>query len=672
MFFSRNRNARAKNSNSNANSNGKNVNRKASASSGNNNSNASGDRGRKMGSLIFLGVVIFVIAAALTIIITFYVINSGTSDQSKFSINYTVSPDENLNMKILRVNMELIIDKLSSEKFIDIYKSRVLSDIDSCKDNNGNDVLYDEGGALLSIGPISEAAGSVTVSYIVRVGDKLDYYNAYGDLYEDLLVFSGDSVLMTPYIDMNNRKKIDRYISSISFKLLSDYDWKAIIPYAEPLSDDLSFTIEKPTWSVFNAIDKSSFCFGQFERLNITANADIAASGSDAAASAATTVGGSATTVGGSATTAGGEVFVDKSIAGSIPPSSWEALVSFMRYYEEHFGKLSPDAPLVLLRNSAIDNALILGGVGAKGAAISAELKTAADCERLSATLFHLFFDSKIKSPNLRYPPNNWIYQGLSDYCVIKSPDYLSRQIKDGFSIEIVDEPELTYLDYLYFSLKEPDFLITNPAMEGVMSYSQEGFYLGVKVPVMIDFINYAIEDSGGGDFFTALLEKGGSEADLDIDKLLKSKCGKYYASILQCFSGNAIVPNFNNYYLDDIFSQEEITSHLTEAEGYFTELFNRDSIDYSFMPLYVLDPEKINPEVIARNVSYNTDEVQNGVKSFSKTLDQLMMQYALFANIAGFDDITDPEILEELFSDENINKWLEFCESLGYEISSD
>ena len=588
---------------------------------------------------IVIGITAIVVAAAVVFAIIYFIgantDQNPTMAQSKFSINYTVTVSDDPNIKVLNVVTRMDIDKLSTERLIYIYKSTILSPILSCEDDKGNKLEINQTSSLLSIGPIDPSAKSVTMVYDVMVGKSQNYTQCYGDFYEDLLVFSGEHVLMSPYLNYDELQKTEMYISSVSFSLVADNSWKAIIPFQEQLSDDFSFTVKKPTWSVFNAINKSSFCFGQFEPRDIGAN---------------------------------NAIYVDKAIVDKIPRLSMEIIISFFDYYKQLFGDLSPDAPLVLLRNSTENNAVILGGVGPKGAAISADLNSADDCPTLSSTLYHLFFDSKILAPNLRYPPNSWIYSGLTNYYVLRSSTNLPQEVIDMYSLTVTVEPEINYLNYLYFSIKEPDFLITNPSLEGNMGRAQGAFYMDVKVPVMIDLVNYAIADTVGGNFITALLDAAGKEKDLNVDKFIKSKCGKYYEAILRCFSGDSLLPNYNNYRLDGKVSDEEITSRLTDTDVYFSNLFSHGHglIEYLRFPLILLNTERFYRDVESMGVRYSTDEIQAEIRNFSTTLDQYLLQYAMFAKLAGYDELTSSAV-KQMYTTENFSIWMRYCEDIGF-----
>ena len=590
----------------------------------------------KMILIIFVIIVVLVVSAIIAVVL----LNNSdpsqndTATQSKFSIHYTVEASDDPYIKVLGVTIRMDIDKLSPEQMIYIYKSGILSPILSCVDDRGNDIVTNATSQLMSIGPIETSVKSVTMKYDVMVGRSRNYVQCSGDFYSDLLVFSGENVLMTPYLNYSEQEKSEKYISSISFNLKADYDWKAIIPFREPLSDDFSFKVENPTWTTFSAITRSSYCFGQFSKQDMMGNA----------------------------------VYFDEAIVDNVPYLSMEVMTKFLNYYTELFGELSSDAPLVLLRNSTENNAVILGGVGAKGAAISIEVNYADECQTLSSTLYHLFFDSKIKAPNLRYPPNLWLYNGLSNYHVVKSSIALSQAVKDLYSLTVIDDPEMAYLDYLYFSLKEPDFLQQNPSLENEMDEVQSMYYMDIKVPVMIDLINYAIADTSGGNLITALLDMAGEEKNLNIDDFLKKKCGNYYEAVLRCFSGNSILPNYRNLKLDGKVSDEEITSHLDDTDARLTDLFSHghEYVGYYSFPLVILNPVKFQIDAEARGVRYSTDEIQAEVKGFSTLLNQYLMQYAMFAKLSGYDELTY-ENVKKMYTEANASRWVEYCENLGY-----
>ena len=592
--------------------------------------------------LIILAGSLIVIAAAVLLII-----NPFKKDrqilQSKFSMDYFVSI-EDPNVAILDVGITINISKLSKDKKIYLIRDLVNTPDMLCEDENGNAVEYMDNGALIEIGPIDSGVKTINIKYPIMVGYNR---NPYGDtlpyklgcLFEDMLIFSGENVLMTPLIDSQDLDAVDKYISHVSFELLTKYDWQSIIPFQTPLSDECSFYVSKPAWGVFNSINKSAFCFGHFDEIVAPDHT----------------------------------YYVDKGITDYIPDSTMSMFSKLMGYYTNVFG--SPlDSPFVLLRNYSADNALILGGVGAECCAMSINLRSPDDCETLSRTVFYAFFDSKIKAYNLRYAPNNWVYKGLGNYYVTESGKSLPDSIRYEYSIEIQDIYELQYLRYLYFSLKEAGFLLLEPAIEADMSFTQNLYYMDTKVPVLISTINDIIKTKTGQDdgFIKSLVEYAGSGKKFDIDKMFDKVCGSDAESIRKYFTGSALVPNNGKYCADDIFSPGEIVQELGYWEETFTELFTQENMLYPFSEIFLLSEKDFRAEAAKQNVHYSSEGIENEVKSFSVTLDRLLLQYAMRCKLAGIDDITDLDqdgIKFSLQEDVNIELWHAFCEQVGFDV---
>ena len=100
--------------------------------------------------------------------------------------------------------------------------------------------------------------------------------------------------------------------------------------------------------------------------------------------------------------------------------------------------------------------------------------------------------------------------------------------------------------------------------------------------------------------------------------------------------------------------------------------LFEEDNLFYEYPPLFMLDSERFFAEAESMGVRYNSNDVQELVESFSKTLHQLLMQYAVMAKFAGVDDIMTPKSNTQIFTDATYEKYTAFCESLGYTINFD
>jgi hypothetical protein len=227
------------------------------------------------------------------------------------------------------------------------------------------------------------------------------------------------------------------------------------------------------------------------------------------------------------------------------------------------------------------------------------------------------------------------------------------------------------YLRYLYFSLKEPWFLPLNPSNETEMYTAQQEYYRSTKVPLMIDFLNYTVwQRAGQGDgFLKALVAECGEEKPLDVDAFLSNLCGSEKESFGRYFSGAALLPNYGDFNLDKTMSAEEILSEIAVYEQLFSELFEGQDVSYLYDPLFLLHEKELRDAAASRDAHYNTAEIQALVNGFSAVLDRLLTQYAIRGQMAGIDDITEPNIREALYEDEAITQWRAFCDGIGYEI---
>jgi hypothetical protein len=106
----------------------------------------------------------------------------------------------------------------------------------------------------------------------------------------------------------------------------------------------------------------------------------------------------------------------------------------------------------------------------------------------------------------------------------------------------------------------------------------------------------------------------------------------------------------------------------LTATDNNFVNLFSHGhgDIGYLSFPLFLLDPVKFNKDVEAKGVSYSTKEIQAEIKGFSTVLDQYLLQYAMFAKIAGYDELTS-EAISLMYTSENFANWEVYCEDMGF-----
>jgi hypothetical protein len=574
-------------------------------------------------------------------------------DQSGYSIGYVIKalPEEGC----LDVGINIDIFELSQDRTVMLYKGQMTDDAleyTVCTDGSGRELPFADTPDLVSIGPVDDDCKTIRFEYKALIGDASPGYDPYeipyvqGCLFDDLIVFSGEYALLIPFLDPASFDSMEKYVRGVSFEFIVPEGLDPIIPFQAPIDGKLSFSIDKPDWDFFNAISKSAFCFGHFERYDYNRLIE------------------------------GATVFIDEQAKYELSQYSLDALVSFLDSNRVAFGEPLGDVPIVLLRNHPADGSVITGGAGSACSAVSINLRIAEDFRALSNMVFHTFFDSKIKPRNLRYNYYAWIYRGMAEYYVGKSANNLPGYIVDEYSIGGPMHPAALYLKYLYFSLKEPGFLALGPANElSGMYIAQEEFYMSVKVPIIIDAINYSIGERTGEEdgFLKTLVRNGKSSEPLDVEKLLKEVCDADFDVIKDYLSGKALVPNYNYYdinknnYGGDM-SLEGIMYMLDMDEQKNAYFFGQENVNYPYVPLILLNEDAFMQEVAKRGISYNSGLIQDEVEKFSSILHRLLLQYAMWASVSGIDDVTQPNVYRVLTQPENMEKWYALCEQIGVE----
>ena len=610
-----------------------------------NSDNRSNKRSRLFLTAIIVGVALAAAGGVVALLFAFNVL--GGVDQTSYSINYTITPITVTGH--LDVAMDIDVHRLSKDRDILLYVADIKAESVECIDGAGNEVPVTETDDLFAIGPIEDGVEKLLFKYSVLVGEiNADFdinsipYSK-GIILEDLITFSGEYTLLLPFLDPNSFDSIGKYIKNLTFQFAVPDDFDAIIPYQTPISGAHTISVDKPDWDFFNAISKSAFSFGRFEKLNDYVPFRDA------------------------------PIYIDTALLGDVSEYSVQALRELIDYYTDLFGESLTDVPILLLRNLEYENTVITSGAGSGGSAMSLNMRLADDVKTMSNMVYHTFFDSIVKARNLRYTGNGWIYRGLSEYYVAASARRLSEEIVEEFEIADTATIYERYLRYLYFSLKEPGFLGISPIHETTGMYiAQEEFYMGVKTPLMIETINYAAERKTGQSdgFIRALIKNGKTTKQIDVTKLLKEICGSDYDMIEKYLSGQALIPNYLNISVDEIPAISILTL-LDEDELMYATYFNQENIYYPYMTPILLNEEPFMAAVSERGIRYNTDEIQNEVKGFSTVLNRLLLQYAMWASMAGIDDITQPNIKQAIAQPEVLDEWRAFCDDIGDEFGA-
>lgn len=551
---------------------------------------------------------------------------------SRFSVEYGVQP-ENIDGKLLSVNVQIKPVKLSPQKMIYLNNGNVNSSSPACTDSSGKKVAASESDGVWEIGPIPENSSYVNFNYTVKLGESSsDDTQVNGTMASDLLAFQGKYVLMLPWLDSKDIEQTEKYITNVTFKMTGNQQWNAIMPFAEVNSQEKTFQVLAPTWYDFYDISNSSYCFGSFYPL--TASAE------------------------------GKEItfYLDKGVKSTANPDDLNLVMAFYDYYAKAFGKGLQNYPIVLLR-SGENGDTILGGVSGKTMALSLEMADADACQTMSRTIYHAFFDSMVTARNLRYQPALWLYDGLANYYVDASAQALSLQMQQKYGIVLQDDMNRKYLRYLYLSIEDPSMMSVSPDMEGKMTSIQEEFYFNTKIPLILS----TMEKCAGQNAIVHYLIQQKAHRDIDIGQMMKNLLGANEPALRQYFSGASFIPNCWNLSGDTI-GQQEILAELSTAENEIADFYQSLNASYTNEELRLIRKDVLENEIKGRNLSFGSQKIEDMVKEYSNTLYLLLMQNSLRANICS---IKDPGALgakEKIHSDENTQKWLSYEEKAGYQ----
>ncbi len=562
--------------------------------------------------------------------------NHADENISRFAVEYRVQP-EDIDGKLLSVLIRMKPEKLSPQKTLYLDNGSVNASQPACTDSKGRNVSVNNLDGVWEVGPVQDDADCVNFSYNVKLGESSDgSLGVNGDLYSDLLVFQGKTVLMLPWLDSKNIGYTENYITDVQFSMEGSQKLNSILPFSKVNSEEKSFLIQSPTWYDFYDISNSSYCFGNFEPLKASAD--------------------------------GKEVtlYLDEAVKKSASANDLNLVVAFYSYYAKVFGKPLTDCTPVLLRSSN-DGKAILGGVSGKSMALSLEMSDPDSCQTMSRTIYHAFFDSMVTARNLHYQPNLWLYDGLANYYVDASADAISSGLKQTYGIEPQDNMNSKYMRYLYFSLRDPNLMAVSSDMEGSMTSAQEEFYFNTKVPLILNTIEKFASQKKGENVVIHYLTEQKTHENADITGMMKELLGENESTLRQYFSGSSFIPNYWGFSGESM-DEKQIIEQLSSYESRIANLYQNQNVSYTNDPIQLINKNVLKNEIQSRKLSFGSAEIEKIVKDYSETLYLILMQNALRANICGIQDPGALGTREKLNTAENVQKWSEYAEKVGYE----
>lgn len=574
-----------------------------------------------------------VLAGVLCIVILGFLVLAGkgrnAGSEEAYALNYTVKA-ESASSSIVNVEMEIIPETTRTEKEFLLQMPEILTSEPKCATESGKEVTVEEVGNVWMI-RLPDQVEPFTFTYDVRMGEEadMDEGTVYGAFYEDLLVFQGNQVLALPLVGQEEASEIEQSVSELNFKVDTKYGWNSIMPFAEENGKEISFAKERPDWDTFNRIYHSAFCFGSFEKIPMEEEKDV--------------------------------LYIEQSMLDTADPNDLEAVKLFYGYYKGLFGG-SPEAPVVLLRADENNN-IILGGAGASSAALSLEMEEATDCERMSRTLYHAFFDSLNRQKGLRYAPNLWLYNGLADFYSEDSALSLTDVLRTEYGISMQDNLLTRYGKYLYYMLSDQSIAAASPKLEGQMTVLQEDFYYDFKVPVIIAAIEtFGKENRDEQSVLVSYFMSQGKEKEFDLKDFNEQVLETNEEAVRQYLSGESFVPNYWKLN-DSALGEYGILTAIYEREARYEQEYEQQDMVYPCPSFDLLDQEKLDGEIAERKLTFGSGELEGIVKEYSESLYYWCMQMMLRAEVCGVEEPTTPEGKAALYGEEKEKIWEEYCE---------
>ena len=325
------------------------------------------------------------------------------------------------------------------------------------------------------------------------------------------------------------------------------------------------------------------------------------------------------------------------------------------------FGEGFEGYPIVLLRKHPLTNERIVGGVSGECAALTLDSETQYGWDIFSSTLYHGFFDSKVRARNLHYSPNLWLYKGLATYYKVLSMDSYPDIVKQQNEIDSNDTFKSLYNRYLYFRIKEPPLFKISPANEASLMGLQKEYYFYTEAPIVVKTIEDRLyQKSGGKDNLLRFILNHSMEKELKVGRTIYTLIEGNEAEIREYLSGEKLIPPINVSAADE--NPAKIIWELDNFEKMIYNSMVSVKPEYPYDKVHLLRADKLKEELDKRSVMFASSDFEEEVKEFSPTLYALLKQYALRAQLCGEEDLNDPQLKEKLVcNSENIEKWQNF-----------
>lgn len=447
-----------------------------------------------------------------------------------------------------------------------------------------------------------------SLTYQVTLGQS-GKHGAQGTAGESFCVFDGLHALLLPaeaYVEGIPSDEV--LMSRLSVVLEVPEGWSAVNPFEQ---------MEHVTWPDLYDLTNDCFAMGRFVTAELTSEE-------------------------------GGVLRVHTAEKGWQPEEEGqEALLCLLDYYSGLFG-MEKEYDIILLS----PDTAVIGGAGRHSVGASFDPEESRDWELLSHRMFHAFLDSRVRGQSIHQAPLLWLAEGLATYYENMALQSLPETVKNQFGWEKDRQLADLYDQYLYMRYKEPLLYQIEPEEEAdLMSQAQVEFLHYIQAPLTVAWLE---EETGEENAVLSDLLEHYDEGAYSVRDMTGRLLGSEEAERAwdAYFAGTEVLPLWQ---LGTVSREpEEILANLNEAEITLGSWLDDELGYYPIETMSLEGLETLKESGQLDRVSYADEETEEYISQYAETIDSLLRENCLRAELTG-NEADDPMTRYEVLGNEEV-----------------
>lgn len=553
-------------------------------------------RGSQKSKVSYVNALIIMIPIISAIV---FVCNIGFSIQPcRYSYRVT---QFSMESKVLEVSLE--VSNLFNRKSIELYEGSIKPFDLICVDDKSRKANYIVKDGIIKIMANDKSTG-FNFSYKVKIGDPGKHGHR-GQLYEDLMTFDGDSVLILPLQAYNMiDKDIKKDIANIAVEYDIPGDWASVIPFDKPVKNGAGnhmTLLYNPTWSKIYELRKSCYAFGKFEKKEYKKGNGVFS------------------------------IYVDHARKQIFDAQVEKSINNLYDYFAGLFGYNLPDFKLVLLRKDAEDGMYLMGGSGGKTLGTTFDGDNSRDWELMGHRFFHAFFEDKVSAPIYHRPPQLWFFEGLATYYENMSMESLPTEIKNKLDINVSENFALLFKRYVYMRLKDQSLLSIAPMNEESIQDSGglTEFLHYTQAPIVIK----AMEDITNQIYKThdkaiKFIIDNCNRNDINVNNIVKNSMGYEADTFIKHFLLSDEILPFPQMQNTENEDPAKVIKAIEDIEYTLWTWFRLENPNYPRDAISAAGLKEMAEAAEKEGIHFADEDMERIVKDLSPTVYELLKQY--------------------------------------------